>query len=124
MAGGNLANAHTEEPGNFREQPASRTRSIADAKLFALLCAAAFQPWTFGFQGRPSNGHTGLATLYDLSGDYNFKHGLSLGLYFGYAVGGPVIKAIYPKDSNGALGVYGVQLPLLGPSKWRFWGLR
>jgi len=49
----------------------------------------AFQPWTFGFQGRPSNGHTGLATLYDISGDYNWKHGISVGLYFGYAVGGP-----------------------------------
>ena len=64
----------------------------------------AFQPWTFGYSGRPSNGHTGLATLYDISGDYNFKHGISLGLYFGYAVGGSVIKAIYPRDANGALG--------------------
>lgn len=64
----------------------------------------AFQPWTFGFQGRPSNGHTALATLYDISGDYNWKHGISVGLYFGYAVGGPVIKAIYPANSNGALG--------------------
>ena len=64
----------------------------------------AFQPWTFGFSGRPSNGNTGLATLYDISGDYKVGHGLSLGLYFGYAVGGPVIKAIYPQNSNGALG--------------------
>jgi hypothetical protein len=30
----------------------------------------AFQPWTFGYQGRPSNGQTGLATLYDISADY------------------------------------------------------
>jgi Alginate export len=52
----------------------------------------AFQPWTFGYQGRPSNGQTGLATLYDISGDCNWKHGISGGLYFGYAVGGPVIK--------------------------------
>ncbi len=64
----------------------------------------AFQPWTFGFQGRPSNGETGLATLYDISGDYKWKHGISLGLYFGYAEGGPVIKAIYPANSNGMLG--------------------
>jgi hypothetical protein len=65
----------------------------------------AFQPWTFGFQGRPSsNGATGLATLYDISGDYKWKHGISLGLYFGYAQGGPVIKAIYPANANGALG--------------------
>ena len=64
----------------------------------------AFQPWTFGFSGRPSNGATSLATLYDISGDYKWKHGVSFGLYFGYAVGGEVIKKIYPVNSNGALG--------------------
>jgi len=65
----------------------------------------AFQPWTFGFQGRPSiGGKTKLANLYDISGDYNWKHGLSFTLYFGYAVGGSVIKAIYPTNANGALG--------------------
>jgi hypothetical protein len=64
----------------------------------------AFQPWTFGYRGRPSNGQTGLATLYDISADYNWKHGISVGLYFGYAVGGPVIKKIYPNDPNGTLG--------------------
>jgi hypothetical protein len=63
----------------------------------------AYQPWTFGYQGRPANGHTNLATLYDISGDYDWKHGISTTLYFGYAVGGAVIKAIYPNDSNGAL---------------------
>jgi len=64
----------------------------------------AFQPTTFGFNGRPSNGARSLATLYDMSGDYQWKHGLSLGLYFGYAVGGDVIKKIYTVNSNGALG--------------------
>ena len=64
----------------------------------------AYQPWTFGYIGRPSNGHTDLATLYDISGDYKWKYGISVGLYFGYAVGGPVIKAIYPTNPNGALG--------------------
>ena len=64
----------------------------------------AYQPWTFGYTGRPSNGHTGLATLYDISGDYKWKYGISVGLYFAYAVGGSVIKAIYPPNPNGALG--------------------
>jgi alginate export protein len=64
----------------------------------------AFQPWTFGFSGRPSNGATSLATLYDISGDYKWKHGVSVGLYFGYAVGGEVIKKIYPLNADGALG--------------------
>jgi len=64
----------------------------------------AFQPWTFGFNGRTSNGDTSLATLYDISGDYRWKRGVSFTLYFGYAVGGDVIKKIYPTNSNGALG--------------------
>lgn len=64
----------------------------------------AYQPWTFGFQGRPSNGGTKLANLYDISGDYKWRHGISLGLYFGYAQGGQVIKSIFPANSNGALG--------------------
>jgi|SRR6185369_1950177 hypothetical protein len=64
----------------------------------------AFQPWTFGFNGRPSGGNTKLANLYDISADYAWKHGLAIGLYFGYAQGGQVIKSIYPTNANGALG--------------------
>jgi hypothetical protein len=64
----------------------------------------AFQPWTFGFNGRPSDGAKSLATLYDISADYKWKYGLSYTLYFGYAVGGNVIKNIFPSDPNGALG--------------------
>jgi hypothetical protein len=64
----------------------------------------AFQPWTFGFQGRPSNGHTKLANLYDMSADYKFGHGLTATLYFGWAQGGAVIKSIFPTNSDGALG--------------------
>jgi hypothetical protein len=64
----------------------------------------AFQPTTFGFNGRASNSSSYLATLYDISGDYKWKHGISVTLYFGYAQGGEVIKKIYPVNANGALG--------------------
>jgi hypothetical protein len=64
----------------------------------------AFQPWTFGFSGRPSNNATGLANLYDISFDYKWTRSVSLGLYFGYAQGHRVIESIYPGDSNGMLG--------------------
>jgi hypothetical protein len=64
----------------------------------------AFQPSTFGFNGRPSGGASSLATLYDISGDYKWKYGLSLTLYYGYAVGGEVIKKIFSANSNGSLG--------------------
>ena len=64
----------------------------------------AFQPWTFGFNGRPSDGATGLANLYDVSADYKWSNSVSLGLYFGYAQGHKVIKNIYPVNSDGILG--------------------
>jgi hypothetical protein len=63
----------------------------------------AFQPWTFGYTGRTSNGKTGLANIYDSSLDYAFNSVASVGFYFGYAQGGDVMKAIY-KNANGQLG--------------------
>jgi hypothetical protein len=69
----------------------------------------AFQPWTFGFSGRPSNGATFLARLYDTSADFQLTQAISFGLYFGYAQGGDVIKRIFTANgaqgpSNGSLG--------------------
>ena len=63
-----------------------------------------YQPWTFGYTGRPSNGHTGLANLYDASVDYNVNSHFSIGGYYGYAVGHLVIQSIYPKGKDGSLG--------------------
>ena len=64
----------------------------------------AFQPWTFGYNGRPSNGATGLATLYDISADYQWTHAISTGLYFGYARGGAVVAHIFPTGSDAKFG--------------------
>jgi hypothetical protein len=64
----------------------------------------AFQPWTFGYTGRPSNGARSLATLYDSSVDYQLGHHASIGVYYGYAEGKSVIRHIYPTGPNGQLG--------------------
>ncbi|MGA3028748.1 MAG: alginate export family protein [Bryobacteraceae bacterium] len=64
----------------------------------------AFQPWTFGFLGRPSNGLTGLADIYDTGGDFQLNRALALGLYFGYAQGGPVIRKIFPSGADSKFG--------------------
>ena len=64
----------------------------------------AFQPWSFGFVGRPSGGHKGLATLYDASVDWNVNARVTLSGYFGYAAGGDVVRSIYPRDKNGSFG--------------------
>jgi Alginate export len=63
-----------------------------------------FQPWTFGYTGRPSNGHAGLATLYDASADYGVSTHVSVGAYYGYAAGKLVIQSIYPNGKNANFG--------------------
>jgi hypothetical protein len=63
-----------------------------------------FQPWTFGYTGRPSNGHSSLATLFDGSADYNVSTHASIGLYYGYAAGKLVIQSIYPNGKNASFG--------------------
>jgi hypothetical protein len=59
----------------------------------------AFQAATFGYTGRPSNGHTGLATLYDVSGDYSVNSHLSLSAYYGEASSAAVAQTIYASSS-------------------------
>ena len=55
----------------------------------------AFQPATFGFSGRAIGGNSDLATLYDVSGDLALNPHASVGLYYGYAMGGAIPQAIY-----------------------------
>ena len=61
----------------------------------------AFQPGTFGYSGRPSNGHTDLATLYDVSGDISLNPHVGLGLYYAYARGQTVTQTIF-RGTRGA----------------------
>jgi hypothetical protein len=68
------------------------------------LGGGAFQPWSFGFVGRPSQGNRGLATIYDVSVDYQVNAALAVSSYFGYANGKSVLSGIYPKGKNGRFG--------------------
>jgi len=64
----------------------------------------AFQPWTFGYTGRPSNGQSGLATLCDVSADYSANRHVAIGAYYAYAAGKLVIQSIYPQGKNANFG--------------------
>lgn len=64
----------------------------------------AFQPWTFGYAGRPSNGARGLAAVFDLSLDYQMNSRISLSAYLAQARGRRVIRAIYPQGPNARYG--------------------
>lgn len=77
---------------------------LANSNDLWYLGGGAFQPWTFGYTGRASNGQSGLATLYDVSADYNLNANIALGAYYGHANGKLVMQSIYPKNKNGNFG--------------------
>ena len=70
----------------------------------------AYQPWTFRVYGTSVEwSRPGLARVYDTSADFQMNRAVSLGLYFGYAQGGPVIQRIFAgasshEDSNSPFG--------------------
>ncbi len=55
----------------------------------------AFQPSTFGYAGRPSNGGRSLATLVDVSGDVAVTPHLVVSGYYAHVAGHTVTDAIY-----------------------------
>src|SRR5581483_2141275 len=55
----------------------------------------AFEPDTFGYAGRPSNGHTALADLWDVSGEYTVNRRLAVTLYYGHASSRAVPRSIF-----------------------------
>jgi hypothetical protein len=76
---------------------------LASAHDLWYLGGGAFQPKTFGYTGRPSNGHRGLANVWDLSAQYQITRNFSIEPYYGHAWGKAVVHAIYPRNANGTL---------------------
>ncbi len=68
---------------------------LADPADFWVLGGGAFQPWTFGYVGRPSNGLRGLANLHDVSVDWRATPKTTLTAYYGRADGKGVPRRIY-----------------------------
>ena len=68
------------------------------------LGAGVFQPWTFGYIGRPTGGARSLANLYDTGVEVRINPKLTIAPYFGFAQGRAVMRSIYPKGSDGMLG--------------------
>ena len=49
-------------------------------------------------------GQKGLATLADVSADYDLNPHVAVGVYYAHAAGKLVMQSIYPKDKNGNFG--------------------
>jgi hypothetical protein len=65
------------------------------------LGGGAYQPWTFGYVGRNSQGARSLANQWDVNVDWNVNSQLNVYAYLGYANGKAVIERIYPAGPDG-----------------------
>ena len=65
-----------------------------------------FQPWTFGYSGRPVSGRLSLANLYDMGLEYRIHPKVTFTAYLGFAQGRAITSAIYPKGKNGMFGYF------------------
>ncbi|HZZ40124.1 MAG TPA: alginate export family protein [Acidobacteriaceae bacterium] len=64
------------------------------------LGGGAYDNKVFGFTGRPANGDTSLASVADISSDWQTTSHLAVNLYYGYGWGKRAVSAIYPTGSN------------------------
>jgi hypothetical protein len=64
----------------------------------------AFQPWTFGYNGRAVSGKRSLGNLYDTSVEYRATRHMTFTAYLGYTQGLAVMKQIYPAGKDARFG--------------------
>jgi hypothetical protein len=60
----------------------------------------AYDNKVFGYTGRPANGSSSLASVADVSADWQATKNVALNFYYAYAQGKTVVAAIYPTDRN------------------------
>jgi len=107
----NLMNA-ADAFGEVVSRPAKRATlrsdvhalSLADAHDLWYSGGGAFEPTSFGYTGRPSSGYAGLATLADVSGDYEISGHVSFNAYYGHAAKQLVTQGIYPAGDSAQFG--------------------
>jgi len=103
----NLMN-NTDEFVQLMDKPAKPLALRADLHWLQLTSAhdlwylggGAYDNTVFGFIGRPANGATSLASLADVSANWQATKNVALNFYYGYAEGKTVVAAIYPSDRN------------------------
>jgi Alginate export len=77
---------------------------LADSHDLWYAGGGAFQPNSFGYTGRASNGNRSLANVWDVSLDCPLRYGFSITAYYAHAWGKSLIANIYPGGMNGQFG--------------------
>jgi hypothetical protein len=68
------------------------------------LGGGAYDNKVFGYTGRPANGYSSLASVFDASADWQASRALALNFYYAHAWGKSVVGKIYPDDRNAQFG--------------------
>lgn len=98
----------TDEFVQVMEKPLSRLAFRSDLHWLQLTSGhdlwytggGAFDNKVFGFSAHPANGHTSLASVADISADWQTTKNININFYYSYAQGKSVVAAIYPSDRN------------------------
>ena len=77
---------------------------LSSAKDLWYSGGGAFQNRSFGYTGRPSNGHQSLGWLADVSADWNLAARTTISFYLASSFNGAVQKAIYPLGNRARYG--------------------
>ena len=103
----NLMN-NTDEFAELMDKPVKQLALRADLHWLQLTSAhdlrylggGAYDNKVFGLTGRPANGATSLASLADVSADWQVTKNAALNFYYAYAQRKTVVAAICPTDRN------------------------
>lgn len=103
----NLMN-NTDEFVQLLDKPVKPLALRADLHWLQLTSAhdlwyqggGAFDNKVFGYTGRPANNATSLASLADVSADWQATKDVAVNFYYAYARGKTVVAAIYPADRD------------------------
>jgi len=91
-------------PHAFNVRSELHALRLANAQDLWYSGGGAFQPRTFGYTGRASNGNRSLANVWDVSLDVPLRYGFSLTTYYAHAWGKSLMVNIYPGGTNAQLG--------------------
>jgi hypothetical protein len=103
----NLMNS-TDEFVQLMDKPTKQLALRSDLHWLQLTSAhdlwylggGAYDNKVFGFTGRPANGASSLASVADISADWQATKDVAVNFYYAYAQGKTAVAAIYPSDRN------------------------